>query len=95
MDLVTAKEIHRALANNRHSSRRIVCFFREILDIDKLDGKYRENENDTESQELLDEVKQLLRQSLDSSDIYTYQVCERLRRKLMICMFFVRVDSME
>ena len=59
------------MKNNHHSLRRIVCFFREILDIDQLDGKYRE----LESQELLEEVKQLLHRSIDPSDIYTYQVC--------------------
>jgi hypothetical protein len=73
-DLVTAKEIYRALENNLNTSRRIVCFFREIIDIDKLDSKYRETENTIESQELLREIKNVLHQSITSSDIYTYQV---------------------
>jgi hypothetical protein len=48
----------------------MICFFREILDIDKLDSKYRE----TETQELLGEIKDVLHQSMLPSDIYTYQV---------------------
>jgi hypothetical protein len=48
----------------------MICFFRQILDIDKLDSKYRE----IESQELLEEIKNLLHQSITPSDIYTYQV---------------------
>jgi len=67
---VTAKEIYRALQNNMNQSRRIVCFFREIRDIDKLDSKFYENEN----QDLLEEIKSLLHRSIHSSDIYTYQV---------------------
>ncbi|CAF1262624.1 unnamed protein product [Rotaria magnacalcarata] len=71
---VTAKEIYRTLKNNKNRPRRIVCFLREIIDIEELDSKYRETENEDEIKNLLDQTKNSLRQSLDSSDIYTYQV---------------------
>ncbi len=63
-------EIYRALKNNLNKSRRIICFFREIIDVEQLDSKYYEKE----TYELLDEIKNLLHQSIDPSDIYTYQV---------------------
>jgi hypothetical protein len=71
---VTAQEIYRALKNNINKSRRIVCFFRQIIDIEELDSKFHDTENVTESQELLDNIKNVLQQSIDSSDIYTYRV---------------------
>ncbi len=87
--LVTAKEIYRALKNNQNSSRRIICFFREIIDLEKLDAKYRE----IETEELLAKIKHLLHQSINASDIYTYQVNFRLQ-KICECCFFLFVDSM-
>ena len=72
--LVTAQEIYRALANNKHKPRRILCFFRELFDIEELDSKFHDNEDKIESEELLNNVKQLLQQSIDGSDIYTYKV---------------------
>ncbi|CAF1086333.1 unnamed protein product [Rotaria sp. Silwood1] len=71
--LVTAKEIYRALQNNK-TSRRILCFFREIIDIEELDSKFREIEDATEAQLLLNEIKNVLHQSLDSMDIRTYRI---------------------
>lgn len=71
---MTAKEIYRALENNRNSSGRIVCFFRELLDVNELDSRYRETENSDETSKLLDDMKIHLRQSIASSDIYTYKV---------------------
>ncbi|CAF1533025.1 unnamed protein product, partial [Rotaria sordida] len=71
---VTAKEIYRALKNNINKSRRIICFFREIIDIEELDSKYREIENADETKKLLEKIKNLLHQSIDSSDIYTYRI---------------------
>ena len=70
MSLVTAMEIYRALKNNLNKSRRIICFFREIVGVEQLDSKYYEKE----TYELLDEIKNLLHQSIDPSDIYKYQV---------------------
>ncbi|CAF5142679.1 unnamed protein product, partial [Rotaria magnacalcarata] len=64
---VTAKEIYRTLKNNKNRPRRIVCFLREIIDIEELDSKYRETENEDEIKNLLDQTKNSLRQSLDSS----------------------------
>jgi hypothetical protein len=52
----------------------MVCFLREIIDIDELDSKYREVENISETEGLLEEIKNVLHQSLDPSDVYTYQV---------------------
>lgn len=75
--LVTAQEIYRAFKNNRNKPRRIVCFIREIDDIDKLDAKFRETENADETNVLLDTIKQLLYKSLDPSDVYTYHVIVR------------------
>ena len=70
LSLVTAQEIYRALENNKQKSRRIICFFRDLIDIDDLGSKFRE----TECEQLLTEVKQLLRQSIDPASIYSYQV---------------------
>lgn len=76
--LVTAQEIYRALANNRKESRRIVCFFRELIDIEGLESKFHDSKEDrNESEQLLTDVKQLLQQSIDSSDIYSYKVTEK------------------
>ena len=74
MILVTAQEIYRALSNNVHKPRRILCFFRELTDIAELDSKFHDNEDKVESEQLLNDIKKLLRQSLDSSEIYTYKV---------------------
>ena len=71
---MTAKEIHRVLENNRGSSRRIVCFFRELTDVNELDSKYRETEDSDEPSKLLDEIKTQLHETIASSDIYTYEV---------------------
>ncbi|UJR21418.1 hypothetical protein I4U23_024507 [Adineta vaga] len=70
---VTAQEIYRALKNNKDKVRRMICFFREINDLEKLDSKFPETENITETQQLLNDIKNLLHQSLDPSDIYSYQ----------------------
>ena len=73
--LVTAQEIHRALANNRQKQRRIICFFRELNDIEELDSKFHDNKEDKEEcKQLLTDAKQLLQQSVDLSDIYFYKV---------------------
>ena len=71
---MTAKEIYRTLEKNRGSSRRIVCFFRELIDVDELDSKYREIEDGDETSRLLEDIKTQLHQSIASSDIYTYKV---------------------
>jgi len=92
--LVTAKEIYRALKNNINTSRRIICFFRDIIDIEKLDSKYREIENITETKELLEEIKNVLHQSINSSDIYTYQVDKNNSNLIKKFRFFL-LDSME
>ncbi|CAF1376711.1 unnamed protein product, partial [Adineta steineri] len=72
--LVTAQEIYRALLNNKHKPRRILCFFRELTDIDELDSKFHDNEDKIESKQLLNDIKNLLQQSVDSSEIYTYKL---------------------
>ena len=73
--LVTAQEIYRALANNKHKQRRMLCFFRELIDVDELESKFHDNMEDrNECKQLLIDVKQLLQQSIDSSDIYSYKV---------------------
>lgn len=79
---MTAQEIYRALRKNGKKSRRMICFFRELIDIDELDSKYRETENIDEIQHLSTELKNDLRQSIDSSDIYTYQVSLFLRKRI-------------
>ena len=56
----------------------MICFLREIHDIDQLDSKFQETENITEIQQLLKNVKTDLHQALDPSDVYTYQVSHRL-----------------
>ncbi|CAF4336651.1 unnamed protein product, partial [Adineta steineri] len=71
--LVTAQEIYRALLNNKHKPRRILCFFRELTDIDELDSKFHDKEDKAESKQLLNDIKNLLQQSVDSSEIYTYK----------------------
>ncbi|CAF1109225.1 unnamed protein product [Adineta steineri] len=71
---VTAQEIYRALKNNINQSRRIICFFRDLIDIDELDSKFHDTENESESQKLLDDIKHLLNQTIHSSDIYTYRL---------------------
>ncbi|CAF1291712.1 unnamed protein product [Adineta ricciae] len=71
---VTAQEIYRALKNNKDKTRRMICFLREIHDIDQLDSKFQETGNITEIQQLLKNVKTDLHQALDPSDVYTYQV---------------------
>ncbi|CAF3813414.1 unnamed protein product, partial [Rotaria sp. Silwood1] len=71
---VTAKEIYRALKNNMNKSRRIIFFYRNILDIEELDSKYRETENTDETKKLLEKINNLLHRSIDSSDIYTYKI---------------------
>lgn len=69
---VTAQEIYRALANNKQRQRRTLCFFRELTDIDELDSKFHDDSKECE--QLLTNVKQLLQQSVDSEDIYSYKV---------------------
>ena len=72
--LVTAQEIYRTLKNNREKSRRIICFFRELTDVDQLDSKFRETDETNEIPTLLSEIKTDLKNSIDPEDIYTYQV---------------------
>ncbi|CAF1208755.1 unnamed protein product [Adineta steineri] len=71
---VTAQEIYRALSNNKHKPRRILCFFRELTDIDELGSKFHDNEDKAESKQLLIDIKNLLKESIDSSEIYTYKL---------------------
>ena len=54
----------------------MLCFFRELIDIDdELESKFSDNKEDqNECKQLLTDVKQLLQQSIDSSDIYSYKV---------------------
>lgn len=67
--LVTAEEIYRTLKNNRDKPRRIICFCRDLIDIDELDSKYRD-----ESHSLLSEIQMHLKNSIDSEDFYVYRV---------------------
>ena len=52
----------------------MLCFFRELIDIDELESMFHDNDDKAQSQQMLDDVKQLLRQSMDPSQIYTYKV---------------------
>jgi hypothetical protein len=73
--LVTAKEIYHALKENQGKSRRMLCFFRELIDIDQLGPIYCEKDHIEECNRQLSELKADLRHAIDPSDIYTYQVC--------------------
>ncbi|CAF1143580.1 unnamed protein product, partial [Didymodactylos carnosus] len=76
---VTAKEIYRAIINNKtaHQTNRILCFMRDIIDIedhlsDKHVWKYTELEQ--EPKQLLDELKKVLQTTLDPSNIKIFKV---------------------
>lgn len=75
---MTAKEIYRALENNKGCSQRMLAFFRVIEDIDSFDAKklkkFRDT-NDNETQQLLTEIGTDIRNALPSENIFTYRVC--------------------
>ncbi|CAF2634560.1 unnamed protein product [Rotaria sp. Silwood2] len=73
---VTAMEIVRALENNAIDPQRMVAFFREIEDIDKLDVKLKSKliDTDDETEILLNQIKLNIRENLPLDNQFNHQV---------------------
>ncbi len=73
---MTTKEIFRALENNSLDPQRIVSFFRDIEDMDQLDLKVKSKfiDTDHETEILLNQTKQIIREKLPLENQFNYQV---------------------
>lgn len=65
------------MEKNRNEKRRIIVFIREIVDLELVEPKFRENEDRNETEALLDDLKKILKRSVDRKDFFSY----RVRRK--------------
>ena len=65
----------------------MICFLRELSDVEELDVKYRETEKIDEIQQLLTEVKNDLQQSMDPADIHIYRVSLLVCKRINILRF--------
>ncbi|CAF1394225.1 unnamed protein product, partial [Didymodactylos carnosus] len=71
---VTEQEIHRALENNHDQTNRMLCFIREITDLNEIKNKNKFAETEDEPNRLLDKLKAQIYTQLDSQNIKTYKV---------------------
>jgi hypothetical protein len=77
---VTAKEIIRAMENNATDPQRMVSFFREIEDIDKIDVKLKSKliDTDDETEILLEQIKSNIREKIPLDNQFNYRVYFKL-----------------